>query len=239
MTVPRIPTPPALVIFDVDYTLLRPGTRFEAEGYRALGREFGLDLDPGRWGAAERAVYAAMIERRERLGTLHDEGVYEIVARTIIEELGGGDPEAVTAAARAQLAEWWNVEHFTLYDDVLPCLERLHAAGLGLALLSNTSRDLDAVAAHFGLGALVDLTVASSVVGHCKPAPEIFAALLAEARVAASEAVMVGDNLEDDVRGAIAAGCHGVLLDRRGRWDVPLPTISGLDELPALLGLPG
>jgi hypothetical protein len=30
-----------------------------------------------------------------------------------------------------------------------------------------------------------------------------------------------------------------VLLDRRGRWDVPLPTIRSLDELPALLGLPG
>lgn len=239
MTPALVPEPPALVIFDVDYTLLRPGTRFEAEGYRALGREFGLDLDPGRWEAAERAVYAAVMERRERLGTLHDEGVYEIVARTIIEELGGGDPEAVRAAARAQLAQWWNVEHFALYDDVLPCLERLRAAGLTIALLSNTNRDLDATAAHFGLGSLVDLTVASSVVGHCKPAPEIFAALLAEAHVAPNEAVMVGDNLEDDVRGAIAAGCHGVLLDRRGRWDVPVPTIRSLDELPALLGLTG
>ncbi len=237
MMSPGIPARPELVIFDVDYTLLRPGERFEAEGYRVLGREFGLDLDPGCWEAAERAVHAAMMERRERLGTLHDEGVYEIVARTIIEELGGGDPEAVTAAARAQLAEWWNVEHFALYDDVFPCLERLRAAGLAIALLSNTSRDLDAVAAHFGLGALVDLTVASSAVGYCKPAPEIFAALLAEARVAPGEAVMVGDNLEDDVRGAIAAGCHGVLLDRRGRWHVPLPTIRSLDELPAVLGL--
>jgi putative hydrolase of the HAD superfamily len=228
-----------LVIFDVDYTLLRPGTRFEAEGYRALGREFGLELDPGRWGAAERAVGAAMMERRERLGTRHDEAVYEIVATTIIEELGGGDPAAVAAAAHAQLAAWWNVEHFTLYDDVLPCLQRLEEAGLSLALLSNTSRDLDAVAGHFGLGALVDFKLASSVVGYCKPAPEIFAALLAQAGVPANEAVMVGDNLEDDVRGAIAAGCHGVLLDRRGRSDVPLPTIRSLDALPALLGLPG
>lgn len=228
-----------LVVFDVDYTLLLPGERFEATGYQALGREFGLELDPGRWDAAERAVYAAMVERRARLGTRHDEGVYEVVARTIIEELGGGEPEAVAAAAQAQLAAWWDVGHFTLYDDVRPCLERLDAAGLAIALLSNTSRDLDALCAHFGLGALVDLTLASSDVGHSKPAPEIFAALLAEAHASPEATVMVGDNLEDDVRGAIAAGCHGVLLDRRGRWDVPLPTIRGLDELPALLGLSG
>jgi len=235
----RLDVPPELVVFDVDYTLLLPGERFEAEGYRALGREFGLDLDPGRWEAAERAVYAAMIERRERLGTRHDEEVYEVVARTIIEELGGGDPEAVAAAARAQLTAWWEVEHFSLYDDVLPCLGRLHAAGLKIALLSNTSRDLDALSRHFGLSAFVDLALASSVVGHCKPAPEIFAALLAAARTVAGAAVMVGDNLEDDVRGALAAGCHGVLLDRRGRWDVPLPAIRSLEELPALLGLSG
>lgn len=239
MTPLSLSRPLELVVFDVDYTLLLPGERFEAVGYQALGREFGLTLDPGRWDVAERAVYAAVLERRARLGTRHDEGVYEVVARTIIEELGGADPEAVAAAARAQLEAWWDVRHFTLYDDVVPCLERLDAAGLQVALLSNTSRDLDALAAHFGLGALVDLTVASSDVGHSKPAPEIFAALLARAHVAAQATVMVGDNLEDDVRGALAAGCHGVLLDRRGRWDVPLPTIRGLDELPALLGLAG
>jgi len=239
VTARALPVRPALVAFDVDYTLLRPGTRFEAEGYRELGLEFGLDLDPERWDAAERAVHEAMVERRARLGTLHDEAVYEIVAKTIIEELGGGAPDAVTAAARAQLAAWWDVEHFTLYDDVVPCLELLRGAGSRVALLSNTSRDLDAAAAHFGLGGLVDFTVASSDVGHCKPAPEIFAALFAEAHVAAHDAVMVGDNLEDDVRGALAAGCHAVLLDRRGRWEVALPTIRSLEELPAVLGISG
>ena len=231
-------SPPALVMLDVDYTVLCPGPRFEAEGYRALGREFGLDLDPARWGAAERAVYAAVRQRRERLGTVHDEGLYEVVATAVIEALGGGDAGAVAAAARAQVAEWGRLENYTLYDDVLPCLARLRAAGLRIALVSNTSRDLDAAAAHFGLEPFVDFTVASSLVGCCKPAPQIFRGLLDEAGVPADRAVMVGDDLEDDVRGAIAAGCHGVLLDRRGRWDVSLPTIRGLDDLPALLGLP-
>jgi HAD superfamily hydrolase (TIGR01549 family) len=229
---------PALVMLDVDYTVLCPGPRFEAEGYRALGREYGLDLDPARWDAAERAVYAAVSERRERLGTVHDEGLYEVVATVVIEALGGGDAGAVAAAAQAQVAAWGRIENFTLYDDVLPCLVRLRAAGLRVALVSNTNRDLAAAVAHHGLEPFIDFTVASCLVGHSKPAPQIFTGLLNDAGVPADRAVMVGDNLEDDVRGAIAAGCHGVLLDRRGRWDVPLPTIRGLDELPALLGLP-
>jgi HAD superfamily hydrolase (TIGR01509 family) len=231
-------SPPALVMLDVDYTVLRPGPRFEAEGYRTLGHRHDLDLDPARWETAERAVHAAVIERRERLGTVHDEGLYEVVATVIIEALGGDASEAVAAAAHEQVVEWGRVENFALYDDVLPCLARLRAAGLRIALVSNTNRDLVAAAAHFGLEPFIDFTVASCLVGHSKPAPQIFAGLLADAGVPADRAVMVGDNLEDDVRGAIAAGCHGVLLDRRGRWDVPLPTIRGLDELPALLGLP-
>ncbi len=231
-------SPPALVMLDVDYTVLRPGPRFEAEGYRALGLEFGLDLDPARWDTAEWAVHSAVSERRERLGTVHDEGLYEVVATVIIEALGGGDPAAVAAAAHAQVAAWGRVENFAPYDDVLPCLGRLRAAGLRIALVSNTNRDLVAAATHFGLESFIDFTVASCLVGHSKPAPQIFTGLLDDAGVPADRAIMVGDNLEDDVRGAIAAGCHGVLLDRRGRWDVPLPTIRSLEELPALLGLP-
>jgi HAD superfamily hydrolase (TIGR01509 family) len=230
-------SPPALVMFDVDYTLLHPGPRFEAEGYRSLGAEFDLDLDPSRWDAAERAVHAAVRERRERLGTAHDQGLYEVIATTVIEALGGGDASAVTAAAREQVAQWGRLENFVLYDDVVPCLATLRAAGLRIALVSNTDRDLVAAAEHFGLGAFIDHAVASCLVGHCKPAPQIFTSLLELAGVPAEHAVMVGDDLEDDVAGAVAVGCRAVLLDRGGRRDVALPTIRSLVELPGLLGL--
>jgi FMN phosphatase YigB (HAD superfamily) len=51
--------------------------------------------------------------------------------------------------------------------------------------------------------------------------------------VAAGEAVMVGDTLEDDIHGAEAIGMRAVLVDRDGRYpDAPrrLESLTGLTE---------
>lgn len=45
-----------------------------------------------------------------------------------------------------------------------------------------------------------------------KPAPAFFAAALASAGLAAAEAVMIGDDVEADVLGAVAAGVRGILV---------------------------
>ena len=228
---------PKLVLFDVDYTVLEPGEMFGPEGYRAIGERYGLKLDVGRWREAERAAYAMVKRRREELGAVHDGGAYLAIADTVIDALGGGPAGAVRACADAIVAEWVRVENFALYDDVLPCLELLRGAGLRMGLVSNTSRDLHEIVAAFALAEYIEVAVASVEIGLAKPSPAIFGVALERAGVAAGEAVMVGDSVEDDVRGALACGMGAVLLDRAGRHDVPLPTIRGLAELPALLGL--
>jgi len=66
----------------------------------------------------------------------------------------------------------------------------------------------------------------------------MFSALLGRLGAAPSTAVMVGDSLEDDVKGALACGCRAILLDRGGRFaGVPLPRIASLAELPAALSI--
>jgi HAD superfamily hydrolase (TIGR01509 family) len=234
---PAVATPRA-VLFDVDYTLLKPNDMFHAEGYRRMGERFGLDLDVGRWELAEAAAYAAVKARRAELGLVHDDGIYNAIASAVITGLGGGDPATVAACAEAVIAEWTRCENFTLYPDVLPCLERLRAAGLRVGLVSNTNRDLSEVLEYFYLGTHIDAAVTSVEVGMMKPAPEIFAAALDALHVSAAETVMVGDSISDDVKGAVACGLAGaVLVDRDGRWDYPVPTVRSLAELPAVLGL--
>jgi len=234
---------PKLAMFDVDYTLLRPNGMFYAHGYKAAGERFGLQLDVERWREAERAAYMAVKERRQRFGLAHDSGVYEAIALAVITAMGGGDPETVRRCAASVIVEWARVQNFTLYDDVTPCLERLHAAGLKIALVSNTNRDLAEVLAHFRLAPLVDAAVTSVEVGEFKPSPKIYQAALDGAGVRASEAVMVGDSVEDDVHGAMALGIAALLLDRAGKFggdsgpDAGAPTIGSLAELPAALGL--
>ncbi len=50
-----------------------------------------------------------------------------------------------------------------------------------------------------------------------KPAPEFFAAVLADLGARPAEAVMLGDDVEADVLGAVAAGLRGVLV-RTGKY---------------------
>lgn len=234
--VPRLPTP-KLVLFDVDFTLLEPGEMFAAEGYRAIGERFGLRLDTSRWREAERAAYEVVVARRRELGVVHDGGAYEAIAGAVVRALGGGPPEAVDACVEAIVTEWVRVENFALYDDVLPCLERLRGAGIRLGLVSNTSRDLDEIVAAFALADYIEVAVASVEIGLSKPSPAIFGAALVRAGVEAGDAVMVGDSVEDDVKGALACGMGAVLLDRAGRYDLPLLTIRTLDDLPVVLGV--
>ena len=43
------------VLFDLDFTLAKPGPDLGPEGYERLGRRFGLELDPSRYkGLAQR-----------------------------------------------------------------------------------------------------------------------------------------------------------------------------------------
>jgi putative hydrolase of the HAD superfamily len=231
-----LPTP-VLALFDVDYTVLEPGAAFAAEGYRAMGERFGLDLDTSRWRDAERAAYAVVKRRREELGPVHDDGAFLAIADAVICGLGGDRPDAVAACARAIVAEWVRVENFALYTDVVPCFERLRKAGVRLGLVSNTSRDLDEIVASFALAEYVEVAIASVELGVAKPSPAIFAAALARAGVAAGDAVMVGDSVEDDVKGALACGMGAVLLDRAGRYDLPFVTVRTLADLPGVLGL--
>jgi len=230
---------PQLVIFDLDYTLLRPSDQFEAPGYVRTGARFGLQLDAARWPQAERAAFVAAAQRRHATGLVHDDGLLPVIAHAIIEGLGGGPSQAVEQTASAIIDAWSRAENFGLYDDVLPCLDALRDAGVRMALLSNAlGHGLEEIIAHFALDAYLAAALSSAETGAVKPAREMFATLLGTLRVAPSQAVMVGDSVEDDVRGALACGCGAILLDRSGRTaGQPVPRIESLWELPAALSL--
>jgi HAD superfamily hydrolase (TIGR01549 family) len=228
---------PRLVLFDVDFTLLRPSELFEAPGYVELGRRFGFDLDAARWPLAERAAFNAVAERRERFGENHDDGLMIAIAEAVIGALGGEGEDRIRAAALAQIERWRRVENFDLYPDVLSCLHRLDDAGLAVGIVTNTDRDLLEAIEHFGLSRFVTAVSASYDVGVMKPDPRIYAHALEQAGVGPADAVMVGDSFHDDVLGAQAAGLAAILLDRSGGSKKPAPTIRSLAELPAALGL--
>ena len=220
------------VLFDVDFTIARPGPELGPEGYERLGERFGLELDPSRYAAArERAVEG--IKRHPELE--HDEEIWVAFTERIVRGMGGGGERARECAVAVEKA-WEEHANFDLYEDALPVLEELRRHGLKIGLVSNGARDLDDFVLHHGLR--VDAAIASRAHGKIKPHETIFRAVLSALAVEPEEAAMVGDSLADDVEGARALGMRAVLVDREGRFpDVP-DALRDLYGVPAALGLP-
>ena len=219
------------VLFDVDFTLFRPGPELGPEGYRRVGVRHGLTLDPALYGEA-RARAIDMLQRDRSL--VHDEEVWIAFTEQIVVGMGGAG-DAARACATDMVREWERHENFALYEDALPVLEELRSHELKIGLVTNGQRDVAEFADHHGLE--VDAMVGSKAHGRIKPHPSIFLAALSALEVGPEETAMVGDSYEDDIEGARALGIRAILLDRDGlRPDAP-ERIDTLFALPAALGL--
>ena len=218
------------VLFDVDFTLFRPGPELGPEGYRRIGARHGLSLDPARY---EEARLAAVDEVQHHPELVHDEEVWIAFTEQIMVGMGG-DPGRCRDCAVEMVREWERHDNFSLYEDALPVLDAVRRHGLRIGLISNGQRDLAEFATHHRLD--VDVTVGSLTHGWIKPHPSIFETALAALQIEPGQAVMVGDSYEDDIRGARALGIRAILVDRDGVHTDEPDRIDTLFALPAALG---
>jgi HAD superfamily hydrolase (TIGR01549 family) len=220
------------VLFDVDFTLCRPGPELSPERYARIAARHGVELDVSAYDTARKA---AVLNIKRHPEFLHDDAIWHRFTEEIFVGMGG--PEAIAGECATEIERGWEVsENFELYEDVLPVLDELRGRALKLGLVSNGIRDLHAFVAHHRLD--VDAIVDSRTHGRVKPHPTIFRAALDRLGVQPEEAVMVGDSLEEDVEGARALGMRAILVDRDDRYPEVEERLMQLFALPAALGLP-
>src|SRR2546428_4560807 len=113
------------VVFDVDFTIARPGPDLGPEGYVRAGVRHGLTLDASRFSEA-RLDALATLERHPELE--HDEEIWITFTQRIVEGMGGiGD----TYGCAAELTHVWaHASNFDLFDDSVSVLEQLRACML-------------------------------------------------------------------------------------------------------------
>ena len=125
----------------------------------------------------------------------------------------------------------------TLYEDVLPTLDRLQQMNLKMGIISNWDTPLHAMVEELGLAPYFDVVVAShdQRVRSAKPDAAIFEYALNAVGVSPEEAVHVGDSFEADIIGAHATGIRAILLDRDGtqteQWGETIQTLHALPDL--------
>ena len=220
------------VLFDVDFTLAKPGPELMPDGYVRCGERHGLSLDAERY---EEARDAALIDLKRHPELDHDEEIWVAFTDRIVVGMGGTEPVSHIVALELT-SRWQRHENFELYEDVMPVLDQLRQAGLKIGLVSNSARDVRDFARHHALE--IDAGISSFHHGKTKPHGSIFKAVLDLLEVEPTDAAMVGDTVEDDIEGALALGMQAVLVDRLGLHEDYQPRIDDLYALPALLGLP-
>jgi putative hydrolase of the HAD superfamily len=191
---------------------------------------------------AERALRAEIDYYRAHHHEGRDAETLEDLRRRCAQVLRAQLPADVGRALST--AQWMTAMlgalRFTAYPDAPPALTELRARGAALVVVSNWDVSLPAVLREVGLEGMVDGVVTSAQVGSPKPGRAIFEAALGLAGVPPERALHVGDSIEHDVHGALAAGIRPVLLRREDAEpdELPpgMPMIASLAQLPPLLG---
>jgi len=108
------------------------------------------------------------------------------------------------------------------FPGALEALAELRRRGHALGLLTNGGARLQrAKLERHGLARFFDAVRIEGEVGVGKPHPEAFAGALAALGAAGEAALMIGDDLEADIAGALAAGLATVWIDHRGAGPPP------------------
>lgn len=172
------------------------------------------------------------------------ETTYSFVLRDVLADKGYRDvPDGVIRNALDRLFAITQ-NNWVLEADALPTLQKLEADGYRMGLISNAGDDQDVqqLARRFGIDPFFDFILTSAACSYRKPHRRIFELALSNWYFLPSEAVMVGDNLDADVRGAKSVGLFAIWISRRAGERTeeqlsiePDATIAALSELPAVL----
>ncbi len=221
----------ACVTFDLDDTLWHTEpviVRAEAQFYGWLQQHCPR--------ITERFDSQALVLHRRRYFQQFQEELHDLTTlrkrwlRHILTEFGY-ESLSVDEAFRVF---WEHRNAVTLFGDVAEAIEELRAR-YTIGVITNGNACVE----YIGIGHWFDFVVSSERAGAAKPNAEIFHAALDRAGVAPERVAHVGDDPENDVRGAAAVGMRTVWYNPRLRpWPggpTPDVVIRSIAELPSAI----
>ncbi len=223
-----------LVLFDVDDTLLddATATRVAAD---ALREHLELDVPEvefrTRWANSlrrhfQRYVAGQIDFQEQRRGRVRD---------AVATGLSDVDADKIFEVYLTVYEKSWS-----LFADVLPCLDALGEHQLGIVSNGNARQQRHKLS-RLGILDRFALVVVSEDCGWAKPDPRIFSRACELGHTRPPNVVHVGDRRDTDALGAARAGLRAVWLDRRcsepaEQLPPDIARLTTLAELPGLVG---
>jgi putative hydrolase of the HAD superfamily len=128
----------------------------------------------------------------------------------------------------AVFAHYAQPDAWMVADGATTTLAALRAAGLTLGVVSNFDHRLPGLLDGLGVSSFFDVVVRPADARAAKPNARIFHAALTQLGVRPTDALYVGDDDEEDVHGATAAGLHAVNITTLPRFDALLDYVTRL-----------
>ena len=199
---------PKLLAFDVNETLLSLDPIREN-----LESTFGADPPIGEWFARllHGSLLANDLDQYRPFGDIAAEALINVAAR-----------RGLLLRAEDAVAAIAPMKELPPHPDVVPAIERLHAAGFQMVTLTNGSSDVaSAQVANAGLDGFLERTISVDEVKRFKPDSSTYRHVAEVMDVDLAEMVLVAAH-DWDCAGAMAAGARAVFVKRPGAlWGLP------------------
>lgn len=238
--------PIRLALFDIGNTLLYDDPAAWPEVYRlaeqalwkslhATGVAFAQDGFYGRHESILSYYYDL------RATSLDEPGTAVVLNDLLKKHNMRVSPVQLQTALRAMYAA--TQTNWYLEQDAISTLQTLRNAGLRLGVISNGSDDTNAheLLKKAELKQYFEYVLTSAAFGKRKPDPGIFRAALDYYSVSPERAVMIGDSLQADIRGAGTLGINTIWVRRRSQEELdpelgqPDAIVDSLSEIPTLV----
>lgn len=225
------------VFFDWFNTLAHyypPREELERQTLSELGFNVSPQVINRGFYLADKNFYEENARLPIRLRSLEEQlTIYSRFQVIILQEARITPAQDLVMKMMGRMRELNSTMKFVLYDDVLPALKAVKDMKLTTGLLTNLQSEINSMCIKLGIAYLLDFVVTSGEVGADKPQPPIFLKALELAKVKPEEAVHVGDQYVNDVKGAQAVGIGAILLDRDNLYPeiTDCPRIKSLVEV--------
>jgi putative hydrolase of the HAD superfamily len=214
-----IPATVRAIVFDAVGTLIHPRPS-AAEVYHVVARRFGSRMSVEEVRARFASAFSAEEQADRASGFTasaeREQERWRRIVQTVLDDVESPDDCYRVLYAHFARPESWECE-----PDAEATLAELRRRGYSLAIASNFDSRLRPVVAGRAELRLIETLVISAEVGWRKPASEFFRALALELRCNPREILFVGDDLENDIKGAFAAGLNAVRYDRTSLEPTP------------------
>ena len=174
----------------------------------------------------------------------YQETTYHLVLRELLKDLGYA--EVAEPILRSALDAMYTVTqtNWLLEDDTIATIQKLKSNQYHLGIFSNAGDDKDVqeLIENFGIRSYFDFVLTSAAAYYRKPHLRAFEIALAQWSIPPEDAVMIGDSLEADIRGAKRLNMKTIWLTRRAQFNADLEqriqpdfSLSSLNDLLPLL----